>query len=113
MIARAHVPATLAWHLQRHLTPTARSGSKLLVASSATDPRPVLAAAAHPNPFGKPRTGRASTPPLICSTGIPRQGCGACVTPCSPVRKDRTGDSSSNPGNPCTTSSTWVARCGA
>ena len=43
---------------------------------------------------------RASTPPLICSTGISWHGCGARVTSCSPVRKCPTGDSSSNPGDP-------------
>ena len=34
------------------------------------------------------RSGRipASTPPLICSTGISWPGCGARVTACSPVR---------------------------
>jgi hypothetical protein len=30
---------------------------------------------------------RASTPSLICSTGVSWQGCGARVTACSPVRK--------------------------
>ena len=43
---------------------------------------------------------RASAPPLICSSEISWQGCGACVTSCSPVRTGPTGDSSSNPRDP-------------
>jgi hypothetical protein len=43
---------------------------------------------------------RASTPPPICSTGISRQGCGARVTSCPPVRNYPHRDSSSNPGDP-------------
>jgi len=43
---------------------------------------------------------RASTPPLICSTGISWQGCGSRVTSCPPTEVPRTGDSSSNPGDP-------------
>ena len=49
-----------------------------------------------------PRSGRirASTPPLICSTGISWQGCGARGTSCPRAEVPRTGDPSSNPGDP-------------
>jgi hypothetical protein len=44
---------------------------------------------------------RASTPSLICSTGISWQGYRARVTSCSPrAEVPSTGDSSSNPGDP-------------
>jgi hypothetical protein len=58
-----------------------------------------------------PRPGRirASTPPLICSTGISWQGCGARITSCSPVRKyPAPGTQARTLAIPSTTSSTWL-----
>jgi hypothetical protein len=43
---------------------------------------------------------RASTPSLICSTGISWQGYGARVTSCSPCGSTPHRDSGSNPGDP-------------
>jgi hypothetical protein len=52
---------------------------------------------------------RASTPSLICSTGISWPGCGARVTSCSPVRKyPAPGTKAQTLVVPSTTSSTWL-----
>jgi len=52
---------------------------------------------------------RASTPSLICSTGISWQGYGARVTSCSPVRKyPAPGTQARTLVIPSTTSSTRV-----
>jgi len=58
-----------------------------------------------------PRSGRirASAPPLICSSEISWQGCGACVTSCSPMRKyPAPATQARTLVIPSTTSSTWV-----
>ena len=43
---------------------------------------------------------RASTPPLICSTGISWQVAGPVSPPAPPCGSTPHGDSSSNPGDP-------------
>ena len=57
-----------------------------------------------------PRSGRirASAPPLICSTGISRQGCGARVTSCPRAEVPRTETQAQTLVIPSTRSSTWL-----